>query len=87
MSNARKFLACIGAGLLMMTAALPAYAEDAPAEDEGIKVGDTYDDLLAKYGTPDQETPAYAMYQTEGKAVRFFLEGENIKQIVYTIVM
>lgn len=61
--------------------------DDTAATNEGIKVGDTYDDLLAKYGTPDQETPAYAMYQTEGKAVRFFLEGENIKQIVYTIVM
>ena len=33
MSNARKFLACIGAGLLMLTASLPAAAEDAPAED------------------------------------------------------
>ena len=61
--------------------------DDTAATNEGIKVGDTYDDLLAKYGKPDQETPAYAMYQTEGKAVRFFLEGENIKQIVYTIVM
>ena len=57
------------------------------ATNEGIKVGDTYDDLIAKYGKPDQETPAYASYQTEGKAVRFFLEGDNIKQIVYTIVM
>ena len=61
--------------------------DDTAATNEGIKVGDTYDDLIAKYGKPDQETPAYASYQTEGKAVRFFLDGENIKQIVYTIVM
>ncbi len=57
------------------------------ATNEGIKVGDSYDDLIAKYGTPTQETPAYASYQTEGKAVRFFLDGDSIKQIVYTIVM
>lgn len=52
---------------------------------EGIKVGDTYDDLVAKYGTPTQETPAFAMYKTEGKAVQFFLEGNNITQIVYVV--
>ena len=57
------------------------------ATNEGIKVGDTYDDLIAKYGKPDQETPDYASYQTEGKAVRFVLDGDSIKQIVYTIVM
>ena len=57
------------------------------ATNEGIKVGDSYDDLIAKYGTPTQETPAYASSQTDGKAVRFFLEGDSIKQIVYTIVM
>ena len=61
--------------------------DNTAATNEGIRVGDTYDDLIAKYGKPDQETPAYASYQTEGKAVRFFLDGENIKQIVYTIVM
>lgn len=61
--------------------------DSSAATNEGIKVGDSYDDLIAKYGTPTQETPAYASYQTEGKAVRFFLDGENIKQIVYTIVM
>lgn len=61
--------------------------DNTAATNEGIRVGDTYDDLIAKYGKPDQETPAYASYQTEGKAVRFFLEGDNIKQIVYTIVM
>ncbi len=61
--------------------------DDTAATNEGIEVGDSYDDLIAKYGKPDQETPAYASYQTEGKAVRFFLDGENIKQIVYTIVM
>lgn len=52
---------------------------------EGIKVGDTYDDLVAKYGKPTQETPAFAMYKTEGKAVQFFLEGNNITQIVYVV--
>ena len=61
--------------------------DSSAATNEGIKVGDSYDDLIAKYGTPTQETPAYASYQTEGKAVRFFLDGDSIKQIVYTIVM
>ncbi|MBR3446676.1 MAG: hypothetical protein IKH27_02575 [Oscillospiraceae bacterium] len=61
--------------------------DSSAATNEGIKVGDSYDDLIAKYGTPTQETPAYASYQTEGKAVRFFLNGDSIKQIVYTIVM
>ena len=61
--------------------------DNTAATNEGIKVGDSYDDLIAKYGTPDQETPAYASYQTDGKAVRFFLDGDSIKQIVYTIVM
>ena len=61
--------------------------DSSAATNEGIKVGDSYDDLIAKYGTPTQETPAYASYQTEGKAVRFFLDGDSIKQIVYTIMM
>ena len=61
--------------------------DSSAATNEGIRVGDSYDDLIAKYGTPTQETPAYASYQTEGKAVRFFLDGDSIKQIVYTIVM
>lgn len=61
--------------------------DSSAATNEGIRVGDSYDDLIAKYGTPTQETPAYAGYQTEGKAVRFFLDGDSIKQIVYTIVM
>ncbi|MCQ2407332.1 MAG: leucine-rich repeat domain-containing protein [Oscillospiraceae bacterium] len=40
MNKARKWLAGISAGLLMLTVSMPAFAEDAPAEDEGIKVGD-----------------------------------------------
>lgn len=55
------------------------------ATNEGIKVGDTYDDIIAKYGTPDQESPASVVYKTDGKAVQFFLEGNNIKTIIYTV--
>ena len=61
--------------------------DNTAATNEGVRVGDTYDDVIAKYGTPDQETPAYAMYAAEGKAVRFFFDGETVKQIVYTIVL
>lgn len=61
--------------------------DNTAATNEGIKVGDTYDDVVAKYGKPDQETPAYAMYAAEGKAVRFFFDGDTIKQIVYTVVL
>ena len=61
--------------------------DDTAATNEGIAVGDTYEDMIAKYGKPAQETPAYAMYQTDGKAVRFFLTGNSISQIVYTIVL
>ena len=32
--------------------------DNTAATNEGIRVGDTYDDLIAKYGKPDQETPA-----------------------------
>lgn len=61
--------------------------DDTVATNEGIKVGDTYDDVIAKYGTPDQESPAFLVYKTEGKAVQFFLEGNNIKTIVYTVTI
>ena len=60
---------------------------DTAATNEGIAVGDTYEDMVAKYGKPAQETPAYAMCETDGKAVRFFLTGNTISQIVYTIVL
>ncbi|MBQ6041009.1 MAG: hypothetical protein IJL32_09580 [Oscillospiraceae bacterium] len=60
---------------------------DTAATNEGITVGSTYEDMIAKYGKPSQETPAYAMYETEGKAVRFFLTGNTVSQIVYTIVI
>jgi hypothetical protein len=55
--------------------------------NEGIHIGSTYDDLIAACGQPDRETPAYAMYETEGKAVQFFLEGNDITSIVYTVVL
>lgn len=60
------------------------------ATNEGIKVGDTYDDLIAKYGTPTQETSVFAMYKADGKAVEFFFDEKNpdvIKEIVYTIII
>ena len=61
--------------------------DSSAATVEGIKVGDTYEQMLAAYGKPASETTAYAMYQTDGKAVRFFLEGNTIKEIVYTVVL
>ena len=60
------------------------------ATNEGIRVGDTYDDVVAKYGKPDQETAVFAMYKTEGKAVQFFFDKDNpdvISEIVYTVIL
>ncbi|MBR6106956.1 MAG: hypothetical protein IKQ39_03015 [Oscillospiraceae bacterium] len=60
------------------------------ATNEGIKVGDTYDDMVAKYGTPTQETTVFAMYKADGKAVEFFFDKNNpdiISEIVYTIII
>ena len=73
MSNARKFLACIGAGLLMLTASLPAAAEDAPAEDEGIKVGDlTFAETEGGYqliGAEETVTDVKVPEKVEGEKV------------------
>lgn len=55
------------------------------ATNEGISVGMTYEELVAVYGTPDSETAAYAMYKTDGKAVQFFFEGNEISTIIYTV--
>ena len=59
--------------------------DDTVATNEGIRIGNTYDDLIAAYGTPDQETAAYATYRTDGKEVQFFLTGNDITSIIYTI--
>ena len=64
--------------------------DDTVATNEGIRVGNTYDDIVAKYGTPDQETAVFAMYKTEGKAVQFFFDKTNpdvISEIVYTVIL
>lgn len=64
--------------------------DDTVATNEGIKIGDKYDDVVAKYGKPDQETAVFAMYKSDGKAVQFFFDKANpdvIKEIVYTIVI
>lgn len=60
------------------------------ATNEGIKVGDSYDDMVAKYGQPTQETTVFAMYKADGKAVEFFFDKDNpdiISEIVYTIII
>ncbi len=60
------------------------------ATNEGIRIGNTYDDVVAKYGKPDQETAVFAMYKTEGKAVQFFFDKDNpdvISEIVYTVIL
>ena len=59
---------------------------DTVATNEGIMVGDTYDDVIAKYGTPTSESMAYVMYRDGSKAVQFFTEGNTVKSIVYTIM-
>ncbi|MCQ2417295.1 MAG: hypothetical protein MJ071_05745 [Oscillospiraceae bacterium] len=61
--------------------------DDTVATNEGIHVGNTYDDVIAAYGTPDQEAPACLTYKTEGKAVQFFLEGDEVTTIIYTVVI
>ncbi len=64
--------------------------DNSVATNEGIRIGDSYDDVVAKYGKPDQETAVFAMYKTEGKAVQFFFDKTNpdiISEIVYTVIL
>ena len=58
--------------------------DDTVATKEGARVGNTYDEVRALCGEPDQETLAFMVYKTDGAALQFFLENDVVTSVVYT---
>ncbi len=54
------------------------------ATPEGLKVGDSADDVRAKCGAPDRESPAFLQYTADGTDLSFFLEGGKVSSVSYS---
>lgn len=60
---------------------------DGAATPEGLKIGDSAEDVKTVCGEPGRSTDAYMMYQSEDKALQFFLESGKVSSIVYTLMV
>lgn len=58
--------------------------DDTVQTNEGCKVGDKAEDVIAKCGEPAQETAGFIVYEGDGVELQFFTEGEAVTSIVYT---
>lgn len=54
---------------------------------EGLKIGDSAEDVKTVCGEPGRSTDAYMMYQSGDNALQFFLSGGKVSEIVYTMVV
>lgn len=54
---------------------------------EGIKIGDSAENVKAVCGEPGKSADSYLMYQNDDIALQFFLSNEKVTSIVYTMMV
>lgn len=54
---------------------------------EGLKIGDTAEDVQKVCGVPSKSSDAFLMYQSGDIALQFFTSNGNVTSIVYTMMV
>jgi hypothetical protein len=57
--------------------------DDTVATEQGIRIGDTKDAVLAAYGTPDKQTDTALTYNGTGMYLQFILRDGAVNSIQY----
>lgn len=54
---------------------------------EGLKIGDSAESVKEVCGVPSRSSDAFIMYQSGDTALQFFLSGDKVSSIVYTLMV
>lgn len=54
---------------------------------EGLKIGDSAEDVKTVCGVPSRSSDSYIMYQSGDVALQFFLTSDQVSSIVYTLMV